>query len=296
MSKQIKRQIVPDQYKFSFGTGNPCLFITIHQTGNTDYGAGAQNHADYQSGMNVGYGWHYQVDDTDIIQSYEDTFKVWNAGDGTGQGNTASISIEMCVNVDSDYKKAFANLVWLVAHLMNKHDIPLKRVVQHNYWNEKNCPMEIRQGKFGLTWGVLKERVQALLNEPKPQAKPNVLYKVQVGAFKELKNANVTLSSAKANGFNAFIANEDGLYKVQIGAFSNVDNAKNLAEKAKKAGFKVYITNLNETQPKVLKPIATVAKEVIRGDWGNGASRKEALIKAGYNYDEVQREVNRKLY
>lgn len=263
MSKQIKRQIVPDQYKFSFGTGNPCLFITIHQTGNTDYGAGAQNHADYQSGMNVGYGWHYQVDDKDIIQSYEDTFKVWNAGDGTGQGNTASISIEMCVNVDSDYKKAFANLVWLVAHLMNKHGIPLKRVVQHNYWNEKNCPMEIRQGKFGLTWGVLKERVQTLLNEPKSQAKPNVLYKVQAGAFKEKGNAEKYLKELKAKGINAFIVGESET-PVQV--------------------------------PKPKKSVSQVADEVLQGLWGNGLHRADKLAKAGYNYDEVQREVNKKIY
>lgn len=42
-----------------------------------------------------------------------------------------------------------------------------------------------------------------------------------------------------------------------------------------------------------LKPLKTVAKEVLAGKWGNGAERKENLIKAGYNYGEVQAEVNR---
>ncbi|MBR2761020.1 MAG: hypothetical protein IKD66_07600 [Solobacterium sp.] len=44
-----------------------------------------------------------------------------------------------------------------------------------------------------------------------------------------------------------------------------------------------------------LKANDVVAKEVIRGDWGNGAERKAKLEAAGYNYDAVQSEVNRQL-
>lgn len=40
------------------------------------------------------------------------------------------------------------------------------------------------------------------------------------------------------------------------------------------------------------KPVSVVAREVIRGDWGNGAQRKKALEDAGYSYDEVRQAVN----
>lgn len=40
---------------------------------------------------------------------------------------------------------------------------------------------------------------------------------------------------------------------------------------------------------------ATIAKEVIAGKWGNGDDRKKKLESAGYNYNEVQKEVNRLL-
>lgn len=40
------------------------------------------------------------------------------------------------------------------------------------------------------------------------------------------------------------------------------------------------------------KSIDTVAREVIRGDWGNGSDRKARLEAAGYNYKEVQSRVN----
>ena len=36
-----------------------------------------------------------------------------------------------------------------------------------------------------------------------------------------------------------------------------------------------------------------IAKEVVRGIWGNGAERKKRLEAAGYNYNEVQSIVNK---
>ena len=39
-----------------------------------------------------------------------------------------------------------------------------------------------------------------------------------------------------------------------------------------------------------------VAREVVAGNWGNGADRKNRLTSAGYNYDAVQAKVNEKSY
>jgi hypothetical protein len=43
------------------------------------------------------------------------------------------------------------------------------------------------------------------------------------------------------------------------------------------------------------KPITEITKEVIAGEWGNGAARRSKLAKAGYNATTVQTEVNRQL-
>lgn len=40
------------------------------------------------------------------------------------------------------------------------------------------------------------------------------------------------------------------------------------------------------------KSIDEIAREVINGDWGNGAERKQRLTAAGYSYSEVQKRVN----
>ena len=52
-------------------------------------------------------------------------------------------------------------------------------------------------------------------------------------------------------------------------------------------------TNEQEDVKPVLKSTLDVAREVLDGKWGVGAERKRRLTQAGYNYNEVQAEVNR---
>lgn len=44
-----------------------------------------------------------------------------------------------------------------------------------------------------------------------------------------------------------------------------------------------------------LRPVEEVAEQVILNAWGTGVSRRKLLEKHGYNYSEVQAEVNRQL-
>lgn len=52
--------------------------------------------------------------------------------------------------------------------------------------------------------------------------------------------------------------------------------------------------NTTQVKPQP-KPIDQIADEVIAGQWGNGADRKKRLTDAGYNYDAVQKAVNKKM-
>ena len=49
---------------------------------------------------------------------------------------------------------------------------------------------------------------------------------------------------------------------------------------------------LRQDTPTATKSIDELAREVIRGDWGNGAERKRLLTAAGYDYAAVQARVN----
>lgn len=80
--------------------------------------------------------------------------------------------------------------------------------------------------------------------------------------------------------------------KTQIGAFAVLDNAKRCADANK--GYFVFDGNGNIIYPAQVnkKSIDELAREVIRGLWGNGQDRKNKLIAAGYDYTVVQNRVN----
>lgn len=80
--------------------------------------------------------------------------------------------------------------------------------------------------------------------------------------------------------------------KSQIGAFAMLDNAKRCVDANK--GYFVFDENGNIIYPAQVnkKSIDELAREVIKGLWGNGQDRKNRLISAGYDYTAVQNRVN----
>lgn len=196
----IKRLIVSDAVsnRVSFGRGNPRNYLTIHQTGNTAAGANAKAHHNLQARSGIGYGWHWQVDDHEAIQTHDHDFKIWHAGDGRGKGNTESISIEICVNLDGDYNQSVENGAKLAALILKEENIDISKMVQHNYWTGKNCPEQIRACKNGICWSNFVEKVKGYLNgnnEPIGWIKDNV------GWWYRLPNGDYAKNSwSKING------------------------------------------------------------------------------------------------
>lgn len=123
-----------------------------------------------------------------------------------------------------------------------------------------------------------------------------------------------TLTSIKAN-FRAYDDDVEGIAGyydfIQMKRYANLRNAKDYVQYAqylKSDGWatsSTYVNTLVNTvkryslqkfdkpQSAGLLPIAEIANEVIANKWGNGEDRKHRLEAAGYNYREVQDEVNR---
>lgn len=154
----VKKQFVKNP-KVIFQGVNGRKYITIHETGNTKQGAGAKAHANLQKN-GFSSSWHWQVDDQIAIQSYPHTAQCWHAGDGRGTGNLQSIAIEICVNEDSDYRKAVNHAITLTKRIMKEEGISAERVVQHHHWSGKNCPSRLRGGKSGVNWSAFKQQLQ----------------------------------------------------------------------------------------------------------------------------------------
>ena len=161
MTIQIVQQLVPSSVTVAptLAGVNSCEWVTIHETANRARGADARAHANLQTRGNARASWHYQIDDTRVIQSFPDRIRCAHAGNR--EGNRVSIGIEMCVNVDGDYLATVKNTARLVAVLMLRHGIPIDRVVQHNHWSGKNCPTILRAGTAGITWPAFLALVRA---------------------------------------------------------------------------------------------------------------------------------------
>lgn len=157
----------------------------------------------------------------------------------------------------------------------------------HRWFANKSCPGNWLMARMG----DLANQVTARLNG-EAQVDTGKIYRVQIGAFKEKKNADNLLTRVKKSFPDAFIKCIGEYYKVQIGAYRMLDNATKMLEKAERAGFTDAFIKADDEIVTKKKSIDEIAREVINGKWGNGADRKTRLTQAGYSYSEVQDKVN----
>lgn len=125
----------------------------------------------------------------------------------------------------------------------------------HRWFANKSCPGDWLYNRLG----DLAARVNAKLGSggAAPQKHPDVLYRVQTGAFKNRDYAVALEAKVKKAGFDTCITFVDGLYKVQVGAYSKRDNATKQAAKLKAAGFDCFVTT-NDTSASGSGSVATI--------------------------------------
>jgi N-acetylmuramoyl-L-alanine amidase len=233
---QIRQELVPASIvdDVTYGYGNPCDYIIIHETANTSAGADADAHANLQRGGNSrSASWQYQVDDKEIVQSFRDDAKCWHAGSSFYNKN--GIGIEICVNSDGDFKKAVANAAYLVRTLMKRHGIPKSRVLQHKTTSGwKDCPKYLRSGSKGVNWNgflAMLDGSAPSVSAPKPTPTP------QPVAGKPDFNTNSIVDFLKSVGEDSSFSNRAKLAaKYGISGYdgSASENAK-LLDKLKAA-------------------------------------------------------------
>ena len=135
-------------------------YIVIHDTGNTGKGANANAHFKYFNGGDRNSSADFFVDDTQVLQVNDYyTYYTWHCGDGKGKygiTNANSVGIEICINSDGDYNKAFNKTIELTKYLMKELNIPAERVVRHYDASCKTCPITMSKNNWQL-WTKFKE-------------------------------------------------------------------------------------------------------------------------------------------
>lgn len=205
------------------GSGKP-KGVTIHNTGDITVAAGTNAAEQYTratfNGNMSGVVVHYYVWHKEIWQNLADNERGWHAADGStrrkdhrgGQtgGNLDTIAIE-CIGKDAETEETAAKLT---AHLCKTYGLdPAYDVYTHNYWMygadkrfsgvRKNCPEYIlpHWDEFLTSVGKYFECGSA-----SPDGK---LYRVQLGAYRDKKNAEAKVKELKDKGINAFVTEKE---------------------------------------------------------------------------------------
>ena len=226
----------------------------------------------------------------------------------SSSNDNRAITIECASDKTHPYAindKVYKSLIELLVDICKRNGIPelkwkadksligqpdKQNMTVHRWFANKSCPGDYIYNRLGQ----IASEVNAKLNSGSPNVKPEILYRVQTGAFSKKANADAMLTKVKAAGFDTYMVKVDNLYKIQVGAFSKKTNADAMAAKLKAAGFDTYITTKSGTAVTTSskKSIDEIAREVIQGLWGNGQDRKNRITKAGYDYSAVQKRVN----
>lgn len=189
-------------------------------------------------------------------------------------------------------------------------------ITVHRWFANKSCPGDWLYTRLG----DLAKQVTAALGgstTSTPSAGGSTWYRVrkswsdaasQKGAFYDMSNAKKCADAN--NGYKVYDGSGNQIYPVTASASKSIDTIArevisgswgNGDERKQRLGAAGYDYNavqarvneiLSGTSSTPSKSIAEVAKEVIRGDWGNGAERKQRLAAAGFDYAVVQAKVN----
>lgn len=233
----------------------------------------------------------------------------WHAG---AAANNTHIGFEICEDglTDSVYfGKVYQEAVELCVYLCKKYNLTEKDIICHSEGHAQGIASNHGDvmhwfPKHGKSMDTFRAAVKAQLTGDQPAKEPELvgtIYRVQVGAFSKKAYADRKLQAVKSAGFDdAFLACVDGnLWRVQVGAFAVKDNAVKMQARLAEAGFTGFVTRLSGTpgaaEPEAKKSVNEIAREVIRGQWGNGQERRDRLTAAGYDYATIQAAVNRLL-
>lgn len=222
-----------------------------------------------------------------------------------------AITIEVASDTTEPYAvndKAFAALLDLVTDICKRNNIKklvwsTKKADRVNHKNgcnltvhrdyaNKSCPGKYLYDRHNEIVAEVNKRLDA--GEPE---KSDVLYRVQVGAFKNKVYADAQLKKVSEAGFDTYMVQIDGFYKIQTGAFSKKANADAMLEKVQAAGFNAFITTKGGQAVSTASPAPVVKKEIkvgstVRLKKGAKTYTGGNLASFVYNRDHKVKQIN----
>lgn len=206
---------------------------------------------------------NYAIDSDGRVALYvSESLRAWTSS--SSSNDNVAVTIE-CANSKGNPNweisdKCYAKLIDLCVDICERNGIKALNytgdatgnLTRHNMFTQTVCPGPYLQSKFPAIAAEVNKRLQKTPETPEPVT----LYRVQLGAFSKLSNAEKMLAQARAIVPDAFMVKYDDLYKVQVGAFRNMVNAEAMAKMFEAKGFSTFITTASGTQVTPTQSIA----------------------------------------
>ena len=208
--------------KLSNGTGK-VKYVTIHNTADIKEAKGTNDAEQYTRAtypnQNMGDSRvHYFIDEVDCWQNLREDEVGWHAGDGRGNGNETSLSIEIIMDGSGSAAdtKAEDRGALLAAILLNRHGLGIDKLVTHKHWSGKYCPAYIlpHWSKFKAKVEKYLKQIQGKDEKPETEAafKPYIV-KVTASVLNIRKGAGTNyaiVGSIKKNECYTMVAEANG--------------------------------------------------------------------------------------
>jgi len=278
-------------------------WIVIHGTGNDATAANEIANMTNNNGRNSDWGvsFHFAVDDREIVQGLPLDRHGWHASDGNAPngGNRAGIGIEICFDRSGGprYIAAERKGANLVAHLLHERNWSIERVRTHQSFCPRNqrCPRQILNSLGGfdrfltMVQGFLSELNVAKKSQPPAQIGTVTLKNGTWNVKSTPSNQGRIQRTVQANTFPIIARNADGWAQLTCNGWISPSAIASDNDPSFNTG-----RNPQQTpQPSQPQPtLEQVARQVIRGDFGNGDDRRKRLTAAGFNAANVQQTVN----
>lgn len=145
--------------------------------------------------------------------------------------------IELCVDICVTYQRT--KLIWISDKdeaLTYEPASDEMLLTVHCWFANKECPGEWLMSRMDELARTVTEYLTSVNDNS------ITLYRVQVGAFAQKRNALGFAKGLTDKGYSVYTYFEEGLYKVQTGAFSVKENAERLKERLINDGYDAWVT------------------------------------------------------
>ena len=218
----------------------------------------------------------------DICCSLYEENRAWTSS--SGENDRQAITMEVA-NSSTAYPypvsdDTLANIIDLCVDICKRYNFRLTwtgdkngSLTVHRMFAATACPGDYLMGKMQYIADEVNKRLDG---SPSPAPAPTPTPSGGYETYTVVKGDCLSIIGQKL-----------GVNWKDIASLNNIPGPK----------YTIYVGQVLKIRQKstptpATKSIDEIAREVIRGDWGNGDDRKKRLTEAGYNYSAVQSKVN----